>query len=721
MFGLQYALHSQEMIQARVQLLNEIGDIQLGRVLGRPPISIRSLFMDIDKSTLDLRDEKGFAEIQKILDIWKSGNAQESYIQAARYLEKYPSSIFSEWLHFFKADALFRVQEGKDKPQYSLSLEDYELAIRRYPLSAHVERALYQMALSEVRSGLFQESQVTIRKALKEFPNGLWYADFLLLSGEAYLLSKNLDAALSEFSQLIRRFPKSSAAVDAAFRRAYLYFERNKFNDALKTYEDLDRYHSQVLQYLQMQTEASAENKFADRVLYAETLYLNGRHSEAAKIFQALGNLFPKDPRAPLLWIRFGDSFLLRNMMNPARAMYEFVAKEFKSSPAAQAWANIKTADLNFLSGSVRAQQENWELLEKAFQLTLTVQPEVASLALAKLVQFGIFSKSYARAQVILEQYRSLFPKGAEIAWVNRKSSELLEKEILDHYKAGDYLAALTRFITHENDETVFKNAEVLFRLSDAARELDLIEKSSEILNRIIYLEESSSFRQIALLRLAENLISQGEHKKASERLRRFNFAYPKTAYQYLYDKLWGDLYRALKNAPRALEHYERAIRGIGAQENRKIELRQVLLYLAELYESEGLSLKAIEAYEAYLRIYEKPEQVILRGIPLTDRDKHQIKVAQYRIADTYFEMRDYVRALTSYQRVSERIKDEPFLSHARYRIGECFLALGDRQAAIKAFKDLKSDDPQNIWVRAAKAYVDGVQMEVNYGIRIFN
>ncbi len=719
---LQIGLHAAPLSEKRWAAIDELKDLHLGRVLGRPPISVNPIYIGGEETLGDLRKDKAYPQIQNMIALFKEAKPQEAYVLADKFLEKQPNSYFAEWLHYFKADMMFAVQEAREKPQYSLAIEDYELALRRYPLSEHVERAIYQTALAQFRAGLNQESSASVRRALSEFQNGKYGPQLILVNGEQYLQSKNYDAALNEYSQIIRRFPKTQAAVDAAFRRAYLEFDRGNYKAALSTYQDLDKYHSQVLQLLRMETEASAINKYVDRVLYAETLFLNGEYLEASKIFQNLGNLFPKDPRAPLLWIRFGDTYLRRGMSRPALAMYQSVEKNYRSNTEANAWAKIKLADYYTLTESIEAQAENRRLLEKAFELTVDSSPDYAAVALSKLAQFLITTKSYPKAQAVLEQYRSLFPKGEQIAWVTRRQTELLELEILDHYKAGDYLAALTRYLSNEKDSAAdFKNVDVLLKLSEAARELELIEKSSEILNRIIYLESSADARQIALLRLVENLNAQGEYRKSSERLRRFNFAYPRTNYQYLYDKLWGDLYRGLKNPSRALEHYEKALKGIDGKQSRKIEMRQILLYLGELYEAEGAPHKAIEAYEVYLDIFSKPETLALRGVPFTPKDKFQVKVSQYRIADLYYNMRDFVKALSAYQRVIKEIKEEPFASHAKYRIGECYLALDDREAALEAFKEVKSDDPQNIWVRAAEAYIAGVQMEVKYGIRVFN
>jgi TolA-binding protein len=83
--------------------------------------------------------------------------------------------------------------------------------------------------------------------------------------------------------------------------------------------------------------------------------------------------------------------------------------------------------------------------------------------------------------------------------------------------------------------------------------------------------------------------------------------------------------------------------------------------------------------------------------------------------------MKDFVRALESYRELAKNVKEEPFASHARFRMGECLLELGDKQAALEVFKEIKSENQDNLWARAAQSYIKTVEMEVKYGIRIIN
>lgn len=82
-----------------------------------------------------------------------------------------------------------------------------------------------------------------------------------------------------------------------------------------------------------------------------------------------------------------------------------------------------------------------------------------------------------------------------------------------------------------------------------------------------------------------------------------------------------------------------------------------------------------------------------------------------------HYALHDYPRAIDAYRAVVKEIHEEPFQSHARYRIGECYLALNDRRSALDAFKQVNSEDANNIWVKAAKSYIASVELEVKYGI----
>lgn len=711
--------------ERRVSLSSEIAGVNLSEVLPLPQIDINPIYYDKASAEPEVREDPNYKDFQKILKTAEDEGPDSAYVQLSELIDRTPKSALQEWSQFVKADLLFQVQLNKEDPRYSLVLEEYELAIRRSPLHFEIPRALYQSALLKLRMSLYQETEQSVRRGLNEYGEKHSLAPrYLLLSGEQAFRAKDYKKAFQEFSFVVRRYPRSRAAADAAFRRAFLLFEQKNYDQALKTYEDLEKYHSEVFRILQMKEDARKDARYLDRAFYAESLFKVGRYAAASDMFQNLANLFPRNEHAGLLWVRYGDTFLKRGEVNSASTIYEFAKDRYADSILTQILASSRLADTLFLTGSVRPGDKQEQLYQKAVRLSETegVSVDLLGFSVAKLLLSHMEDQSYQKALELAKKYRKKTVGSENAKWIQDTFVQLLELLILDHYRASDFLAALTTYLSYEEDTSLsFQNIEVLLRLSDAAKSLGLWGKASEILNRVIYLESDALARQEGLLSLVDILIHQGEVRKASERLRRFSFAYPKSRFRFLYNRSWGDIYVQLENARRAIQHYEKALAEARKNPEYEMMIREVYIRLGELYAELKLPLKSIDAYQNFLSLYQDKTSIVLQGIPFTPRDEYFLKLARYRIADLYFDMRDYSQALNAYRDVAQEVEDEPFLSHALYRIGECYLALDDRPSAVEAFKKLKSDDGDNLWVRAAQSYIKSVEMEVKHGIRIFN
>lgn len=693
-------------------------------LIDRPEIRLYPKYLKIEDLPSSLKKEPDYESFWKpVLEEIQKENFDRAYVDLSKYLENHPNAIFSDWLLFLKADLLLRVQNRIPNGKLGLAQDEYELAIRLHPLHSQVARALYQVALIKLYSGLYQEAEITAQRAISEYPESALVPDFHLIIAEQAFLARQYDRAMTEFNLIVRKFPRHTTAVDAAFRKAFLHFMQKEYQAALDTYRNLESFHSAEFNILQMKREASAPIKLQDRIFYGESLYLTEKYQEASEVFQNLANLFPKHSNAAFAWIRFGDTFFQRERYLAAQKIYEHVIQSYSDSKVAKVYAKIRLFDALIKTNRIRYEKEVASAMHQAAAEAMEANsPLLAELAQVRLVEYFLRIQAYPKAQRILAQLKKSKEDVLNLEWIQNRYIDVLEKEILDYYQAGDLLAALTTYLVNEPDVSVkFNNVGVLIRIADAARELDLLEKSEEILSRVVYLESSSIARQEALLKLIDILILRKDLRKASERLRRFSFAYPTTSLKYLYDRAWGDLYRSLGNSENAIRHYEEAIKLAKAQPGGIVEIRHSLIRLGELYAKLNLPLKAIESYTRYLDLYSDKEKIKLGAIAYTKKDKHYLTVARYRIADLYFGMKDYIQALGAYRIVSDEVKEEPFLSHALYRIGECYLALNDREAAIEAFRKVRSDDPNNLWLKAAQSYIQSVEMEVKHGIRIFN
>lgn len=720
-----YTAAEDKVDPARMVQVEVLKEFNLGDFVQRPGITVPPQFLNLEKDLPSrLKTLKEYSDLKKIIKLNEEKNFKEAYVECVKFSSKNPKSELTEWLLFAKGDFLYQAQESFENPKYKLVLEDYQEAARNFPLHSEIPRALYQIALLHLKTDFYAAVETTVQRALREYKDSKFVPYLYLISGEQALLTGDNLKATVQFDEVIRRFPRSEPAIDAAFRKAYLVFKQGKYKEAYTTYANLEKYHSDVFTQLKLKKEPSSTDKYLDRIYYAETVYLNAKYEEASELFQGLANIFPRHEYASLLWIRFGDSYLKRHQVRAAINLYGYVVDEYTDEARGVVLAKIRLADTYYVSNSINAVRKSEDLINDALRISKKEKDkDLFAYALAKLILFYKNTKVFPKEKQAINEYRFEFDTSRNHEWVEQEYINLLELEILDHYKAGDYLAALTIYLVHESNKIPFKTPEVLLRLSDAARSLGLLQKASEILNRVIYIESDKIGRQEALLRLIEILIHQGEIRKASERLRRFNFAYPQTEFRHLYEMMWAELYNKLENSKRAIDHYERAVNAAKNNPNKLFDIRFAYIEMGDQFNRLALPLRSIDSYENYIKLYSSIKENPLDTRILTSKDHYLFKVSYYKIADTYFSMRDFVKSLSAYQRVSEKIKEEPFLSHAKYRIGECYLALNDRDSALKAFTEVSADNKEdsNLWKRAADSYIKSVQMEVTNGIRVFN
>ncbi len=694
----------------------------LGTFLPAPTIELKPRFLELADVPMEFHKDAAYERLTKIFKMQESGSFQEAYVAVDKLQKSVGKTGLGEWLSYLRADLLYQVQTVASEKRWALALEDYQDAIRRNPLSTQFARILYQISLLQLELGFFQDAEETTARGLREYGKTEFAPYYYLIRGEGSFRRAQYPQASLDFGNLIDEFPRSSAAIDAAFRKAFIHFAKAEFDRGYAVYRNLEKYHSDEIERLRLKKDYEGQDRYLDRVYYAETIFLNGLYDESAKLFQDLANLFPQNPLAPLLLARLADTYFERGQFKAADQLYQVVINNPTKS-VAQSFAKVNRADALFLTRDVRAHRENETLyLEAREEAEGLQQNELAAYAVERLASYLLFFGSYAKAQLYLEEIIESYPGTSNHQWAEVEYIKTLERQIIEYVERGDPMAGLAIYLamSKERKETL-RDPKVFLILSQAARNLELYDQASDILTRLVYLEKTVDGRQEALLRLVDLLIARGETKKAGERLRRFNFAYPKSKYPHLYERLWGDLYSALKNSEKAVKHYEAAMEIAASKPALQFEMRDLYLKIAQHLKSLALPMRAVEAYQRYVAMVMGAQEGPPSERKVTEKDLFLAQTSRFRIADSFFDMKDFVRALESYRELSKSVKQEPFASHARFRMGECLLELGDKRAALEVFKEIRSENQDNLWARAAQSYIKTVEMEVKYGIRIIN
>ncbi len=669
--------------------------------------------------------------LKSLFEMVEKNQNQEAYIGIGNFIEKHPNFSLNTWLLYLKADLIFKIFLARGQGDWNLVLEEYEQALKKSPNHPRAPAAFYQMAyVKNILSRPF-DVEKTIQEAMERFPQNLLTPYFLLLNADRFIRDRDYEQGLAILDIILKDYPNHITAKEAAFRKAFSLVQSNQFRQAILLFQRIQASYPQDFNFSKKNEDPDYPDRLIDQFIFAEALYRAGSYEQASSAFQSLGNLFPHHENAAFSWIRYADTFFKRKRYQAAQQIYEHVISKYPTNSLAVAVARMRFVESLRETDRLRYEREVEKQLELAARQSMKLESEIlAEAAWIQLANYLIGAGMTVKSKRVLEILREQFLSAPSANWVKQEYEKIIEKadreyaeaiqqEILGHYQMNDRLAALTTYLANESIK--YTNVEALLRAGEAAIEMDLFDKAESILSRVVYLESNSLARQDALLKLIDIMIKKKDIRRAAERLRRFNFAYPVSALKFRYEKSWGDIYKDLNRPERAIRHYEESIRLAQLVPGGIISIRSIYLDLGEMYSKVKLPGKAVEAYSQLIQLYRDKEKFKMESIPKTKRDEHNLNLARYRIADIYFDTRDFAQAVAAYQSVSQVILVEPVRSHALYRMGECYLALEDRQSALEIFQKLADQKPTNFWTRAAEAYIKTVRMESEHGIRILN
>ncbi|MDO5575984.1 MAG: tetratricopeptide repeat protein, partial [Fibrobacter sp.] len=163
------------------------------------------------------------------------------------------------------------------------------------------------------------------------------------------------------------------------------------------------------------------------------------------------------------------------------------------------------------------------------------------------------------------------------------------------------------------------------------------------------------------------------------------------------YEKL-GDAYNDLEMPGKAVDAYSQAIK-IG----KPIDVVCSSFKLGNMYLQLNNTNRAIESFEKAVQVGEK-NNVYMR-----------VPDSYYKIADEYFRMKNYEKALTWYKQVSRKYPSFQETPWAVFQIGCIQKNLKDYKEAISTFKTLIRTYPDDYWAKQAKLKLDDTIWEYDY------
>jgi tol-pal system protein YbgF len=99
-------------------------------------------------------------------------------------------------------------------------------------LSPADERKDYDRALELLKEGRYKEASPAFQDFLTKYPSSSYADNAQYWLGEVFYVTREFDAALSEFGKVVESYPGSSKVADAKLKMGYIEYERKDWEKA---------------------------------------------------------------------------------------------------------------------------------------------------------------------------------------------------------------------------------------------------------------------------------------------------------------------------------------------------------------------------------------------------------------------------------------------------------------------------------------------------------
>lgn len=294
--------------------------------------------------------------------LWQAGRLPEAEDALEKCLEDYPKGRFKAAARY----ALGRVQQ--DRGRKSEATESYK-AVLAYGKSRWAEEALFQLAGLELLSGKPLGAIQWCRRLVADYPTGRMATAGLWLLAESQLASGAISDAIESYARLASK-PESLSFLEGKgnrvlFKLGLAYFKAGDLESAEAAFR---------------QVRPDAGPLAGEATFWrAETLYRQGRFSEAAEAYESVLARHGDSPKVPEAAYGLGWAELRRGRKGPAMWAFK-TAAEGLLDKALKRDAYQRLAMLQLDAGQYKEAQK---ALQRVVELDASADPTEGAFYLA--------------------------------------------------------------------------------------------------------------------------------------------------------------------------------------------------------------------------------------------------------------------------------------------------------------------------------------------------
>jgi len=145
-----------------------------------------------------------YPNLEKVLYEWawslkESGQDDQAELRFKELIQRYPNDPLVAEAHYFVAQRLY------DKQSWGAAADEYGKALQRASDKELRERAIYRQGWARYRADQFKQATETFAEQVKQFPQGKFFADGLLMVGEGYFKLAQFEPAIKAYETARQR------------------------------------------------------------------------------------------------------------------------------------------------------------------------------------------------------------------------------------------------------------------------------------------------------------------------------------------------------------------------------------------------------------------------------------------------------------------------------------------------------------------------------------
>ena len=584
------------------------------------------------------------------------------------------------------------------------ALAAYQTVVDRFPKSAYASRALHLMSLSYVKAQRWQELVTHVYHHWEEQPEDMRqkYPEVEFWVTEGQLTLGNYDIAEKRYQQYLSAAPDSSLTPYAYLGLAVAQAQNGKLDAGFQTLQ----------QFAAIAKQKNRNDWLALATLQSGNIFYNQKNYEkAVGYYRSFQKDYPTDSRVPQAMFQEGQALYRMEYYTDAVSVWNNLTDKYPDNSLSEK-ASFQSARTLFDLGQTTA-------AVKAFQAYIVKNPTSDRLKEARLQLAHSYynAGNYKEAIPRYQEFLALYPKAEEAVSVQ----DFLQMSYVQAGKTDTEIEQLTKGQAKSQvlADLYWDKGAKAYNDKDYKNALGYFEKI------LIEFPASSTAAQAAFYR-AESFFSLQKNDEAASAYKNFLAQFPNdpqaptalfrlgvslfnlnrfdeaaVTFETLVQKYPDDplAANARENIPLAYAKIgktadsEKAYEELLKSTTDPKKKAQLLLQIGQMKETAGAASDAITYYQQ------------------VDPSQDEFAQAQYSLGNVYDKAGQTPQEIAAFEKLqSFHVKDDPYRMASLSRLAELYIAAGQAQKAMDAYKDVAANSKDDATLTNAKSRIEELQ-----------